>query len=242
MASKTMAIDSGAFDPHDPHGYHAGDTHGHVIVSPFVLLNVLLALLFFTVLTVFFSRAEIWIAGTFNVDVPHWVNVVGALSIAVIKSVLVCLFFMQLKYDNPLNSLIFLFCLFAVALFLGFSSLDLGTQGLIYNWKGKEIVAGGTQVGTPQKAGQVSRSGMPIVEWARLQWKADWAKDQGYVDSDGNPTPTGLARAEDAWQEEFDHHHAASHGHAAPTGSTANQSRPKECLTPGLFDEPGQEE
>jgi len=57
------------------------------------------------------------------------VNVLIALSIAVVKSILVAMFFMQLKYDNPLHSIIFLFCLFALALFLFFAMTDLGAGG-----------------------------------------------------------------------------------------------------------------
>lgn len=225
-----------SFDQHDPHATHAGEHHGHVIVSPFVLLNVLLALVFFTILTVFFSRAEIWISETFNVVVPHWANVVVALSIAVVKSTLVCLFFMQLKYDNPLNSLIFLFCLFAVSLFLGFSMLDLGTQGLLYKYEGHLIKPGGTQLGI--KASQsdlISRNGMPITEWAKQEWKATWAVEHGFADQDGHPTPTGLARAEEAWVIARDEHHPSHHHEHL--GSDADQSRPRRGMTPGLYDE-----
>ena len=54
-----------------------------------MVLNVILAvvyqtpaLLFFTVLTVFCSRAEVWFAHKFDVEIPQLVNVAIALSIA----------------------------------------------------------------------------------------------------------------------------------------------------------------
>src|SRR5690606_17437377 len=136
-------------DPHhadsqDRHG-HDHD-HGHVIVSTFTLINVLAVLLVLTILTVFASRAEVWIAETFEVFIPQWVNVAIAMSIAVVKGSLVCLFFMQLKYDKPLNGAIFLFCLFAAALFLGLTSIDLGQRATVYEWKAGEVSPGGRPV------------------------------------------------------------------------------------------------
>src|SRR5215470_7187855 len=111
------------YDDTDPH--HDLPSHGHVIIRPRTLVAVLAALLTFTVLTVFCSRAEVWAAHKFHVEIPQLVNVLIALSIAVVKSILVAMFFMQLKYDAPLNAIIFLFCLFAFTLFLFFSMTDL---------------------------------------------------------------------------------------------------------------------
>jgi hypothetical protein len=165
---------------------------------------------------------------------------VVALSIAVVKSTIVCMFFMQLKYDKPLNSLIFLFCLFAVALFLGFSMLDMGTQGLLYRYEQPQIMQGGTEHRIKSRESDlISREGVPITEWAKRQWKAEWAVEHGYVDAadDTLPTPTGLALAEDAWQEEFDHHHAGGHGAHQGAGSGPDKSRPRTGLTPGLYAE-----
>ncbi len=104
-----------AFDELDPHGFDKGHhDHGHVIVGPFTLRTVLAALLFFTVLTVFLAQAEVWAQGYFHIELPWWVNVAGAMSIAVVKALLVMGFFMQLKYDNPINTVLMCFC-FAAA-------------------------------------------------------------------------------------------------------------------------------
>ncbi len=132
-----------AFDPLDPHGFHTGDTHGHVIVSLRTLLGVLVALLVLTVLTVFASRFEVFIAEAFQVEVPQSVNVLIAMSIAVIKGLLVVLFFMQLRYDSPLNAMIFAFCLLTMGIFLSFTALDLFTREAVDRIKEGEIVAGG---------------------------------------------------------------------------------------------------
>lgn len=155
----------------DPH--HEQAHAGHVIVRPSTLVAVLAVLLVFTVATVAASRAEIWAAQTFSITIPNIINVAVALSIAFVKAVLVAMFFMQLKYDNPLNTIIFMFCLFAFALFLFFSMTDLGSRGMVYAEKAGEIQRGGLGIDTTVKDdhGQVVRGiatgTKGIVEWAR---------------------------------------------------------------------------
>ena len=205
-----------AYDPTDPHGFHAEDAHhGHHVVSGRTLVGVLAALLFFTALTVTFSRVEVWAGDALNMDIPHWVNVVGAMSIAVIKGTLVLLYFMQLRYDNPLNAIIFLFCLFTLGLFLGLTTLDLGSRGMVIPWKDGEIVAGGNSVGLVREEGGVAMTGnRPIFDWAKQ----------------ARPAKLGA----EAYAEEVAHHAATSH--VAPVISDADHSRPRNGLTPGLFD------
>jgi cytochrome c oxidase subunit 4 len=81
------------------------DEHEHHIVSPKVYVVIFLALLVLTTLTVGASYIEM---GIFNPIV--------ALGIAVIKAVLVVLFFMHVKYSTKLTKLtvgagIFTFCI-----------------------------------------------------------------------------------------------------------------------------------
>jgi len=227
----------------DPHGFHK-EHHGHVILSPFVLLNVLIALLFFTILTVVLSQAEAYFADFFSVQIPHWVNVTVALSIATIKSVLVAMYFMQLKYDAPLDSLIFLFCLFALALFLGFTTLDLGTKGAVYSWKGDYTVQGGTQTGIAAKPWDlgVPRDGIPIVEWAKLRKKKEIAIENGWVNDDGEIIPEYQDDVEAEFQRLADiaHGHEGHDEHHGPV-STPDRSRPAVGLTPHLFEDHGSE-
>lgn len=138
----------------DAHGHK---DHGHTIVSVFTLRTVLALLLFFTLLTVGATAVEVWIAETFNVLIPQWVNVFVALSIAAVKTTIVVMFFMQLKYDNPLNTMIFVFTLLTVCFFLGFTALDLGNRGTLDRFKREYIVPGGTGLGT----------GVPITQSAK---------------------------------------------------------------------------
>jgi len=221
----------------DPHGFHKGH-HGHVILSPMTLFNILALLLFFTVLTVFVSRAEGYIADLFDMTIPHWVNVTVALSIATVKSVLVALYFMQLKYDAPLNSLIFLFCLFALCLFLGFTTLDLGTLGAVYSWKADSTMPGGDQKGFEAQEDfdmGVPRAGMSITAWAAQRWKVEYASEKGWVNDDGQIAEEHMEDVEHAYEvaaaKAHGHEHHDDHGPV----SNANISRAATGRTPGLF-------
>ncbi len=171
------------FDPTDPHGFHAKDTHGHVILSPMTLIGVLVALIIFTVLTVFASRFEVWLSEAFQWEIPQSVNVAIAMSIAVIKGLLVLMFFMQLRYDTPLNSIIFGTCLLAFGCFIGFTALDLFTRDSIDRARSGEIKAGGLAAAHTryeqvfnEKTGQwerrkvdISVLGLPVAERAKIR-------------------------------------------------------------------------
>jgi cytochrome c oxidase subunit 4 len=86
----------------------------HVHVVPVrVLLSVWFALLVLTVLTVEATKIDL---GRGNLYV--------ALLIAFIKAALVVLYFMHLRYDNPLNGIVLIAALLFVALFCGLALMD----------------------------------------------------------------------------------------------------------------------
>ena len=187
----------------DPHGFHAGHG-GHHISSILCVTSVLVALLAFTMLTVFASRAEMWIAVTFDVVVPQWINVVVALGIAVIKSMLVALYFMHLRHDNPLNAVIFCSCLFVFTLFVGLVMIDLGNRDTIYSWKSGEIIRGGLG-GVVRNAGDGKKETIsgPIRDFVREE------------------------RINEVGPLQFAREQAAIHtGHKDPLISSAQMSRP----------------
>lgn len=229
-----------AFDPNDPH--HLIAHPGHVILRPRTLIAVLAVLLTFTVTTVAASRGEVWFAHKFDVEIPQSVNVLIALSIAVIKSILVAMFFMQLKYDNPLHSIIFLFCLFALALFLFFSMTDLGTRAAVYAFKSGEIQRGGLGIDTQvkDKNGLVLRGvdtgQVGIVAFARKRRIEEIANQasQGSLKPALAPGETPEERCE----KEAAAFHAA-HGFEPkkpPTASTASKHiAPPPGPTPDLY-------
>jgi len=105
------------------HGHHATeiDPHelGHVI--PFKLyLTVFATLVGLTVITVAASHVDFG-AG--------WANVVIAMLIASVKAGLVALFFMHLKYENPITWLYVAFPILLIFIMLGGVFLDNPNRG-----------------------------------------------------------------------------------------------------------------
>ena len=132
------------FDQNDPHHFSdLGEHHGHHINSTRTLVTVILVLVAFTGLTVFASQVETFLTSSLGWYLPDWVNIVIAMSIAVVKGVLVLAFFMGLKHENPLYTIVILFCMFTFALFLGFTGLDLDNRGHVDTWKQSSITPGG---------------------------------------------------------------------------------------------------
>lgn len=154
---------------HAHHGDHAGhQAHHHHISSVFSLRLILGILILFTVLTVGAANLEQWVATTFHVDLPLWINVFIALSIAVVKCTLVLLYFMHLRHDNPVNSLIFFVCLLAFFTFLGFTMLDVGNRDWLDTAKSPQITAGGTGVATDPNFINAVQKRWDELEAARL--------------------------------------------------------------------------
>lgn len=232
------------WNPDDPHG-SSTHAHGHVVVSWKIQLAVLAALLFFTALTVGFYNLEQWAESAFDIHLPLWVNIVGAMSIACIKATLVCMFFMQLRYDKALNTFILLFCLFAVGLFLFFSMLDLSTRGWVNSFKFGEIQPGGTgySLGAPahdehfdaRVSPRVQTNGESIVAFRRAQGLPRFMEQ--------HPGSTEL----DFWADHYHHYpqHRSSldthdyfaqlgYSHEQPEVSTANRSVSRHGLSGAL--------
>ena len=125
----------GHVDQHDHGGHHGDHHHGHFVVPKFTLRLIFGLLISLTILTVAAAQFEVAIASFFGFQIPGIVNVLIALSIATVKTTLVVMFFMQLRYDNPLNTMVFIFTIFTVAFFLGFTMIDLGNRGSVDRFK-----------------------------------------------------------------------------------------------------------
>lgn len=93
----------------------------HHIIPFKIYLNVLLALLFLTVVTVLVAKpVSGFDAGAFNAFI--------AMLIASIKVALVAAYFMHLKYDNKLHLVLFLTSVFFLIVLFGFSWFDIITR------------------------------------------------------------------------------------------------------------------
>lgn len=96
------------------HGGGAGGGHtvGHIVPFP-VLAAVWGSLLVLTVITV----AATW------VDLGSWALWV-AMAIATVKGSLVVLYFMHMRYDRPMNAIVFVAALLFVMLFVSLALMD----------------------------------------------------------------------------------------------------------------------
>ncbi|MHA7813736.1 MAG: cytochrome C oxidase subunit IV family protein [Phycisphaerales bacterium] len=243
------------WDPDDPHGInpHHGEHH-HFIADWRMQVSILAILLFFTFLTVAFFRLETWAEVAFGIHLPGWVNIVGAMSIATIKGVLVAAFFMQLKYDKVLNTFVLLFCLLCVGLFLGFSMIDLGSRHLVNPIASGEISKGGTGYGLNsasvdegfkvRMSPKVNTQGLGIIYEARLTGTDN--PDHHYWGLQKFRDDPNHSEAE-FWEmfygdhaeyrdpmDEHDYFTQLGYGHHDEI-SDANKSRGRTGITPGLF-------
>ncbi len=105
------------------------DTGHHLHGGPKVYGVVLAALLTLTIITVVASKIDFGSASA---------NVIIALIIATIKATIVALWFMHLKYDKPVNGMIFASTLFFLALFFAYPYIDTNSRTDVKpsNWKG----------------------------------------------------------------------------------------------------------
>ena len=216
-----------AFDPLDPHGFgDLGEHHGHHITSLRTLVTVLIALLIFTFLTAGAAEFETYLITDMGWNLPLWVNISVAMSIAVVKALLVLLFFMGLKFENPLYAIVFVVSIFVFSIFLALTGLDLQHRGEIYTWKQRALEVGGTGVAIKRKPTEIHVEGeeVPIdVETFHGPLADNVREDYLKV--------TGIS--ESTFESEFarENNHPAHHGEAL---SNADVSRPRHGLSDAL--------
>jgi len=95
---------------------------GHHILPKNTLLKVFGALIFLTVVTVAVAYVPL---GPLGVPI--------AIAIAATKATLVVLYFMALRYDNPVNSLTFTVGIIMVVVFITFTMFDTAFRGDLSN-------------------------------------------------------------------------------------------------------------
>jgi cytochrome c oxidase subunit 4 len=220
MSNAHAAHASHGFDELDPHGAGKHTKHSHHIVSGVTLVGVLGILLVFTALTVGLAQGEKWVMSYFAIELPRWVNVAVAMSIATIKATLVLMYFMLLRYSNPINTVVFLVCLVAFGLFLFFTGLDINNRGNIDGVKANQIQAGGIG-GINYGWTKPGKQPITIDKASVVFWRERKLNEVG---------PEKYAKMKAA----FSHGHA-EHAHA-DTGPTASAAKVRSGATPGLFD------
>ena len=96
-----------------PGGEHHGIAH---VVPPSILIGIFAVLMVLTGLTVGITK---W-------DFGYNINLIVALGIAVVKAVLVIAYFMHLRYDSPMYTILVGLCLVFIGVFITFTIIDTG--------------------------------------------------------------------------------------------------------------------
>ncbi|MBL8747348.1 MAG: cytochrome C oxidase subunit IV family protein [Phycisphaerae bacterium] len=134
-------------DTVDPHETLSRDEahSAHVHVTPFwPMFWVFAILLALTALTVWSSNVHgFWIGNT-EIVLGGTVHILIAMSIAIIKALLVAMYFMHLKYDQPMNTVVAGATVFAVIMFIGLTLADSATRGIMDPMEHAKVVEGGT--------------------------------------------------------------------------------------------------
>ena len=113
----STATNDHASDHSHDHDDSDGEVHAHVN-SPLFMIAIFAALIVLTVVTVGVSYVDLGSANSFV-----------AIFIATMKASLVATFFMHLKGDKALHSIIFIGAFVFLGIFLGLSNDDLATRG-----------------------------------------------------------------------------------------------------------------
>lgn len=165
-------------DTVDPHETLSRDeAHAaHVHITPYwPMFWVFVLLLAFTALTVWSSNIHhLWIGNT-EIVLGTTLHILIAMTIAVIKAALVAAYFMHLRYDQPMNTVVAGATVFAVILFIGLTVTDSGTRNVIDPIEHVKVVAGGDGHFLPD--GSVAK-GKGTVDAARENAKAEQTKQE----------------------------------------------------------------
>ncbi len=109
------------------------------------MLWVFVVLLILTALTVWSSNIHEIQFGHSTLEIGGTLHILMALAIAVVKSILVAAYFMHLRYDTPMNTVVVSATIFAVILFIGFTVADSATRGNYAPTEGRVIIEGGSK-------------------------------------------------------------------------------------------------
>lgn len=142
---------------------------GHHIVPKSVLFRVFGALIVLTIITVAVAYVSLG-----PLDTPV------ALLIAASKATLVVLYFMHLKYDNPVNALTFTIGLIFVGIFIGITLVDTIFWGDLDHVEAQTI----EQIERRQQEAQQRQEQLPSEELGVTP--AESPEEQGATPSDGD--------------------------------------------------------
>ncbi len=165
-----------------------------------------------------------WLLDSFHLILPQWVNVASAMSIATVKAVFVMAIFMQLKYDNPMNSILMAFTFAALAVFITFTGIDLFNRGAVISWKAGPVHPGGTGDLVSYPYGPPAAAGTSVVDAAKQRHLKKLEERLG------SPQAAML----EFERQRAENSHAAHDTHADHAGNSASRTRPRVGRTDAL--------
>jgi len=153
----------------------AHEHHEHV--TPFwPMFWVFMILLVLTALTVWTSNIKVIPFGNTPIEFGATPHIIMALIIAIVKAVLVGAYFMHLKYDKPMNTVVMGATIFAVILFIGLTLADLDARRLNDSVDMQVIVKGGDVHIDPATGQRVK--GLGVVAFAEENARLRHANDE----------------------------------------------------------------
>ncbi len=178
-----------SIDPSETLSLHeAHEDHHHE--SPFwTMLWVFVILVVLTFLTVWTSRMHEIVIGNTTIEFGTTLHILVALTIAVVKAAMVGAYFMHLKYDKPMHTVVMGATIFALVLFIGLTLGDLDARRFA-GMKDQQYIVNGGDVHFDKDGNRVKGKG--IVETARENAHAEGASPAaGHGDA---KTPGGHAQ------------------------------------------------
>ncbi|MEM1166853.1 MAG: cytochrome C oxidase subunit IV family protein [Planctomycetota bacterium] len=234
---------------HDTHSDH--DAHDdHVHVTPFwPMFNVFIVLVVLTVLTVITSNVHELKLGNSVFVIDSNMHILLALTIATIKGLAVAAWFMHLRYDKAINTVVAGATLFVVVLFIGFTLYDLSNRDTVLAQEGGgaavyhplanpagtvtdaagSIFPGGSlnlYSGDPQKKFGKQKSELSIMEYVR----------QSAQQIAANPPHTEGDHHTGEHHEGDGHTHSGADAHADHTDGTSHEGDADHHDTPATED------
>lgn len=177
-------------DPHETLSLDEAHSEHHHVTPFWTMFWVFMILLALTALTVWSSR----------LPMSETAHIVMALTIAIVKSLLVAAYFMHLLYDKAMNTIVVVATLFGVVLFIGLSVIDIKHRDMVDRVEAGEIRTGGTlqnyagDIKFPLTGREVAKADKSITELARENAKAAGhddhaADDHGQAPDAGHGAP-----------------------------------------------------
>ena len=251
---------SAGYDWDDPHHFHAGapvDEDGHHHEEHHVAswqgnVVVLFALLFFTFLTVYVAAGEVLLTTYTDIPITQLWNVIIAMGIATVKAMLVCMYFMHLRHDKALNTMVLLFTFATMGMFMAMPAIDVASRGNVKPFAQGAIEPGGTGVGMSRMSGEdITGSIVTVAREKKIAevgeeeyWKKFYyykAKYKPHKQPKRHKADENNHHAKWLAAGGADHDDKDGSDHAKPAiaqeTSSANRSIVRTGLTPGLFDD-----